>query len=173
MLKSMFFLKFPDLGCSFAELVETWAVPCHGNSDYVCINRFKIWCTEQKIWKTQFGARPEKVLGLRPQNLKFSTNDFHETLTKWSLLGKKLKKRADGHTVFKTKICLFFFEIVMLKSQFFLKFPDIRCSVAELIETWGDYVCINRFEIWCTEQTIWKHDSARAPKRFWAYGLKT
>ncbi len=36
------FHGFPVLGCSFAELVETWSVPCHGDIDCVCRNEIKI-----------------------------------------------------------------------------------------------------------------------------------
>ena len=52
------FHGFPDLRCSFAELVETWSVHCHGNSDCDCRNEFKIWCTDLKIWKNGSGGAP-------------------------------------------------------------------------------------------------------------------
>ncbi len=41
-MKNYDFHGFPVLGCSFAELVETWSVPCHGDIDCVCRNKIKI-----------------------------------------------------------------------------------------------------------------------------------
>ena len=111
------FHGFPVLGCSFAELVETWSVPCHGDIDCVCRNKIKIWCTDLKIWKNGSGARPSPArwrwLVAARRDAKIAKKCVFAHIYLWKTVRMEVSSENVGtfeltkHAIFKLKINIF------------------------------------------------------------------